>query len=258
MRLPGTGWNAQFHISDERHAPPLRDLGAAALKIVIGYRLVPMPAGAMPNTASRTSVPVMDFPSGVFERFEREFATTVENSWNRRLQLRARIGGLGRVQGLWSIPIKCKIELRHSRAPQLLVHVYHTHSAADWIGNCLHGGAPRARDPDMHISSWDLRTRHARTGGPGQVVAAHELGHYFGLQHPICNTDNPRCYGAPGSAEDRSIMGTGMEVTAAHAKPWRDTMKEIEQRLRYERRLDQPPREVTWEAEALPPSPPYF
>jgi hypothetical protein len=61
--------------------------------------------------------------------------------------------------------------------------------------------------------------------GLTQVAAEHEFGHMVGLPHSNavnCHSGKnaDKCYGEPGSAEERDIMGAGSEVSAKDYAPF--------------------------------------
>jgi hypothetical protein len=68
-------------------------------------------------------------------------------------------------------------------------------------------------------------------------TAAHETGHMLGRPHVNCppghlppdatDSNDPRCYGEPGSSESRNVMGTGSEFSREDHAPFINAMKAI-------------------------------
>lgn len=84
---------------------------------------------------------------------------------------------------------------------------------------------------------------------PKHSTVAHELGHSLGLKHinrndPRCVNGNERiCYGRPGTAQRRNLMGGGNDITSANAGPWARAIYQHTSRLVWEA-TDQMPKEM--------------
>lgn len=74
----------------------------------------------------------------------------------------------------------------------------------------------------MKLSNHDVTSTHPEY--PAYRVVSHEVGHLLGLPHVLCDSNESRCYGLPGTPERAALMGAGSNFTAHEVKPWIDRM----------------------------------
>ena len=74
----------------------------------------------------------------------------------------------------------------------------------------------------MKLSNRDVTRTHP--GNPAYRVVSHELGHLLGLPHVLCDSNDEKCYGLPGTPERKAILGAGTNFTAHEVRPWIERM----------------------------------
>lgn len=80
----------------------------------------------------------------------------------------------------------------------------------------------------------DRDLEETKPRGHTYVIAFHEVGHLLGLDHP-----NPKCIGNPlacygvNPAQTQQVMGAGMRIKSADAKPWMKAMADFYSQTSY-------------------------
>jgi len=222
-RVPGDNFDSWLYTAE---VGPSRNADLYLILKVFLRRVEPT-AQAEAADADRRAFPIEAWGNR-WEPFRQAFERSVESVWNNRLWLIPDL--------LWgphcraAIPnVKCSLDI------QLLGSA----SGAHLTINCycpLRGMAPFRSymgRPANPLNQW-YRNRFDPMGrvvvedatappGGGQVVAAHEIGHWLGLSHVVCGTNDSRCYGVtPGQRND--LMGAGNQINGWHAGPWAERL----------------------------------
>ena len=231
-------------------AGPARNADLYLIIRVFLERVDPTGRGEVPDVDGRL-VPIQAW-GPLWAPWRAGFKQSVESVWNNRLWLVP--------DGYWGpacrvvIPnVKCSLDVRLVDSGwngHLTIRCYRP------VNNPFRSSMRSAINVPV-LRSIDGLVRRFRAVGEmvlrdglapqdgGQVVTAHEIGHWLGLSHVVCDGNESRCYGqTPGQQED--VMGMGNRVNPWHAGPWA-------QRLR--NHLDVEARGVRWRAVTERPVP---
>jgi len=173
--------------------------------------------------------------------FKRDFEAAINRHWNNKLWLAPRRRTRRDIR-----PIKCGVALsfvRDTDHADLVITMLNRPSLApgssanavpfrafcariDTVGEVdmvIDYPANNSFDVDADYPSSNHGTVHVN-----QNYAAHEFGHYLGLQHTChtpgtANTDADYCIGRDRGRE-RNLMSVGNMIHREHGRPWRDQL----------------------------------
>lgn len=181
------------------------------------------------------------------------FVEVVENGWNNKLWLipsgfwGVTVSGAGGQSYLPNVRCCLNIVLTEREdAAHCRIRVLRLHNAESFSRSSMH--FPRWVDhlrrgisnTDGYLDHLDLNPKSS-----GQITVLHEMGHYLGLSHVACDSNDDECYGASGSYQAGDLMGAGSRIEAWHAHPWK-------------KRIREHVRDVRWNATVQRPSPAMF
>jgi hypothetical protein len=163
-----------------------------------------------------------------FDQYRHLFRTHIEDAWNDRLFLvpRGGWGGYHREGGqLFAASIACRLKIawvsrpEHAHLTARVVKLapeqsFHRSSMISFA--CVRWLAGLIGIPGGYLDSRDVLPK----ADTGQIAVAHEIGHYIGLPHVACWSNDDECYGRRGSYQATDIMGRGMRVDLWHWRPW--------------------------------------
>jgi hypothetical protein len=151
------------------------------------------------------------WPPGSFAKWQNELIQKVSNRWSFRFLL---------------APTRPCIDEPCQSATAILRVVPVTSSAANVQDVTVNYNKPAGTRSDSH----DLYRRDTQTPGSdlrrGQTTATHEAGHWLGLEHIHCNTNQDDCYGTTDE-ESADVMGRGEIVSERDYAPFAEAISRI-------------------------------
>jgi hypothetical protein len=183
--------------------------------------------GKVMDSSHHNLIHIVRWSEADWNRWKTRYKEVVGPFWDDRFYLLTPPGYHGLDTGGQQPLVECRFTLEiaatattaHTTVTVVKVDANETffRSAAYLISNLDLG--PLVRNSRVDTTSW------------AQIVAQHEVGHLLGLYDvghflPACqaNPNSTLCYGATGSFDERTIMGTGSAMDPRFAEPWQKRM----------------------------------
>lgn len=230
------------------HMRPLAGGRACRFELSIEARFKLDPVDPMPgadmtfapdwDTQYRTGISTVALlPWGAdFAPWSRAFKHSIERVWNNRLWLEAESShGGARQRDIPAVRCSVKIEtIHHGPAPHGIVRCFRPMPNCFFRSSMGRAGSVRPPRPIADFCFSDVSSHSSFSGG--QVVTAHEFGHFLGLGHVntghrkdtrfmTSNTGANSEYGQT-PAQRANIMGAGNRLAAWNATPFIDALVE--------------------------------
>jgi hypothetical protein len=180
---------------------------------------------------------IIKWTPGAWKKWTDDLVTSAQNYWhgkfwlvNNFAELEYELKGVKYRPNVW-----CRLEIEQANVPPVgpiqahfVIDVVRLHPTVTWFGS--HSTLYDSRD-----TRWVQKNTDSAGKPIMQRAHVHEIGHLLGLGHvdegkPHCpkagDTNAAVCYGV-ADADMKNVMGGGMALTTAEAKPWRDAIVQL-------------------------------
>lgn len=224
------------------------------LTLRLGFRQINPPAGAASGTykdygkATGTPRKIIKWTPAAWESWKSNFCTTAQYFWRGKFWLVNDGGSFPfKVGETWYFPnFICWMNVEGLDAGAAGLHhtidVVNLDPTETWFGS-------HERLYDSLDTNSVEKAKDAAGNPIMQQAHVHEVGHLLGLGHvdvgkahctAESDTNASKCYGVADS-DKRSVMGSGMELRAEQAMPWRIALRSFaleEARENIDKRFD--------------------